>query len=370
MTDAAKFLFSLFPGATPPWLMVLLVLLAAPIAAWLVHAAVHLIACRFLGHRDNVHAILRRTKGLTRFALIILAVSALLPLAPLSGAVLDETHRILLAAFIVLTGWLAIVSVNIALDRYARAFHIDVADNLMARKAVTQVQVLKRALDILLIFLTAGFALMSFDSVRQFGVSLFASAGVAGIAAGLAARPVLGNLIAGMQIAITQPIRLGDVLVIQGNWGVVEEISSTYVVLKIWDWRRLIVPLSYFFDNPFENWTRASASLIGSVMLYVDYTVPVDAVRARLKEIAQASPLWDGQVLNLQVTDAREETVELRALVSARDSGTAFDLRCEVREKLIAFLRDSHPGALPRRRTETQTERGTAKGADAPQNAH
>jgi small-conductance mechanosensitive channel len=211
---------------------------------------------------------------------------------------------------------------------------------------------LKRALDVLLLFLTAGFALMSFDSVRQFGVSLFASAGVAGIAAGLAARPVLGNLIAGMQIAITQPIRLGDVLVIQGNWGTVEEISSTYVVLKIWDWRRLIVPLSYFFDNPFENWTRSSASLIGTVMLYVDYTVPVDAVRDKLNEIVRASPLWDGQVVNLQVTDAREETVEVRALVSARDSGATFDLRCEVREKLIAFLGAEYPGALPRRRQQ------------------
>lgn len=361
MTDAAKLLFSLFPAATPPWLVVLLVLLVAFAMAWLVHAAGHLIACRFLGHRDNVHTILKRTKGLTRFALLILVVSALLPLAPLSAAVQDEVHRILLAAFIVLAGWVAIVSVNIALDHYVRAFRVDVADNLMARKAVTQVQVLKRALDILLVLLTAGFALMSFDSVRQFGVSLFASAGIAGIAAGLAARPMLGNLIAGMQIAITQPIRLGDVLVIQGNWGVVEEISSTYVVLKIWDWRRLIIPLSYFFDNPFENWTRNSAALIGSVMLYVDYTVPVDAVRAKLAEIAKASPLWDGQVVNLQVTDAREETVELRALVSARDSGTAFDLRCEVREKLIAFLRSEYPGALPRRRTETLLENGAPR---------
>jgi small-conductance mechanosensitive channel len=222
----------------------------------------------------------------------------------------------------------------------------------MARKAATQVQLLKRVLDVLLLILTAGFALMSFDSVRQFGVSLFASAGVAGIAAGLAARPVLGNLIAGMQIAITQPIRLGDVLVIQGNWGTVEELSSTYVVLKIWDWRRLIIPLSYFFDNPFENWTRSSSSLIGTVMLYVDYAVPVDAVRTRLTEIARSSPLWDGQVVNLQVTDTREETVELRALVSARDSSSAFDLRCEVREKLIGFLREHHPEALPRRRQQ------------------
>ncbi|MBV9548841.1 MAG: mechanosensitive ion channel, partial [Alphaproteobacteria bacterium] len=286
----------------------------------------------------------------------VLAVSALLPLAPLSKEARDDTNRFLLAAFIVLAGWLAVVSANIALDRYARNFRIDVADNLTARKAITQVRVLKRALDMLLALLTAGFALMSFDSVRQFGISLFASAGVAGIAAGLAARPFLGNLIAGMQIAITQPIRLGDVLVINGNWGTVEEISSTYVVLKIWDWRRYIIPLSYFFDNPFENWTRTSASIIGTVMLYVDYSVPVDAVRRKLNEIVQGHPLWDGQVVNLQVTDAREETIELRALVSAADSGKAFDLRCEVREKLVAFLLKEYPRSLPRRRAEMVLE--------------
>ena len=370
MTDAAKLLFSLFPGSTPSWLVVLFVLLLALVTAWMVHAAVHLIACRFFSHRENAHTILKRTKGLTRFALIILTVSALLPLAPLSGDARDGTHRVLLAAFIVLVGWLAIVSLNIALERYARNFRIDAPDNLTARKAATQVHLLRRALDILLILLTAAFALMSFDSVRQFGVSLFASAGVAGIAAGLAARPVLGNLIAGMQIAITQPIRLGDVLVIQGNWGVVEEITSTYVVLKIWDWRRLIIPLSYFFDNPFENWTRKSADLIGSVMLYVDYTVPVDAVRAKLKDILRATPRWDGQVMNLQVTDANEQTVELRALVSAKDSGTAFDLRCEVREKLIEFLRGEYPGALPRRRTEAFLEKGAPNGPATPPNAH
>jgi small-conductance mechanosensitive channel len=316
------------------------------------HGILHFLVCRLFRHRRGTHAILVRTRGITRYAMIVLGLSALLPLAPLPRAVQDGAHRVLLAAFIILAGWLTIVSLNIILERYSRKFRFDAADNLMARKAATQVQLLKRVLDVLLLILTAGFALMSFDSVRQFGVSLFASAGVAGIAAGLAARPVLGNLIAGMQIAITQPIRLGDVLVIQGNWGTVEEISSTYVVLKIWDWRRLIVPLSYFFDNPFENWTRSSASLIGTVILYVDYAVPVDAVRDKLGEIVRASRLWDGQVANLQVTDTREETVELRALVSARDSGAAFDLRCEVREKLVGFLREEHPEALPRRRQQ------------------
>ena len=355
----ASQLFALFPPWIPAWAVVTFVVALACLLAWGVHALLHLLVCRFFRHRAAAQDVLIRTKAITRYGLIVLGVSALLPLAPLPRVAADSAQRVLLAAFIILAGWLTIVSLNIILDRYSRHFRINSADSLMARKARTQVALLKRALDLLLVLLTAGFALMSFDSVRQFGVSLFASAGVAGIAVGLAARPVLGNLIAGMQIAITQPIRLGDVLVIQDNWGTVEEISSTYVVLKIWDWRRLIIPLSYFFDNPFENWTRSSSSLIGTVMLYVDYAVPVDAVRARLTEIVRESHLWDGQVVSLQVTDTREETVELRALVSAKDSGAAFDLRCEVREKLVSFLREQHPEALPRRRQQVVApERG------------
>jgi small-conductance mechanosensitive channel len=357
MNGAAAFLFSLFPAATPAWVVVVGIVLFACVFAWAAHAVIHAVACRFLLHRrDAVPSILIRTRAIARYALIVLTVSALLPLAPISHDAQDDTHRVLLAAFIVLAGWLAVVSANIALERYASNFRIDTSDNLMARKAVTQVQVFRRALDVLLVILTAGFALMSFDSVRQFGVSLFASAGVAGIAAGLAARPLLGNLVAGMQIAITQPIRLGDVLVIQGNFGTVEEIFSTYVVLKIWDWRRLIVPLSFFFDNPFENWTRSSSAVLGSVLLYVDYSVPVEAVRRKAIEIVQASPLWDGQVANLQVNDAREETLELRILVSAADSGKSSDLRAEIREKMIGFLQEEFPHALPRRRAQIVVE--------------
>ncbi len=265
----------------------------------------------------------------------------------------------LLAAFLVFLGWLVIVGVNLAIDRYIGRFKIDVSDNLLARKAVTQMRLLKRALDSVLVVITLGFALMSFDSVREFGVSLFASAGIAGIAAGLAARPVLENLMAGVQLAISQPIRLDDVLIVEGEYGTVEEITSTYVVLKLWDWRRMIVPLSYFFDKPFQNWTRTSAALIGTVMVYADYTVPVDQVRRKLEEIAKESKLWDGQVVNLQVNDATDNVVQLRALVSARDSTTVADLRAEVREKLIAYLQKELPWALPTARQRSIAENDT-----------
>src|SRR5262249_22880637 len=211
----------------------------------------------------------------------------------------------------------------------------DVEDNLLARKHVTQMRVLKRVVSIVVILITAGAALMTFSAVRQVGVSLFASAGVAGIIAGLAARPMLSNLIAGVQLAMTQPIRLEDAVIVEGEFGWVEEINSTYVVLRLWDLRRLIVPLTYFMEKPFQSWTRQSSALIGSVLLYVDYTAPVAAIRDKLKEIASTSKFWDGKVVTLQVTDAKASTMELRALVSARDGSAAWDLRCEVREKLI-----------------------------------
>lgn len=337
----------------PPWAVLMVIVAVALLLAWAVHAGLHAIGCHFLKSRFSLlHDIVVQTKGVMRLAVVVLVVSALLPFAPIPKEVNDDAHKLLLAAFIVLIGWLAIIGVNTALDRYSGRLRIDSSDNLMARKAVTQVRLLKRTADFLLLIVTAGIALMSFDSVRQFGISVFASAGIAGIAVGLAARPVLGNLISGMQLAITQPIRYGDVLVIEGNFGTVEEINSTYVVLKLWDLRRMVIPLSYFFDNLFENWTRSSAELLGTVFLYVDYQTPVEAVRHKLQELAKQSPDWDGQVAGLQVTDAKDQTVELRATVSAANSGALWNLRCEIREKLIAFLREEHPEALPRRRTE------------------
>jgi len=195
---------------------------------------------------------------------------------------------------------------------------------------------------------------MTLPAVRQYGVSLFASAGAAGIVVGLAARPVLSNLLAGIQIALTQPIRVEDSVVIDGEWGWVEDITSTYIVIRIWDWRRLVVPLSRFLEQSFENWTRESASLIGSVHLHVDYATPIDAVRRRLDAIVRDNRLWDGSVVNLQVVEATAETIQLRALVSARNASDAWDLRCLVREQLIAYLQTEMPHTLPRRRLEIE----------------
>lgn len=246
-------------------------------------------------------------------------------------------------------------------DAIIRAHPIDTADNLEARRIHTQTRVLARTVMVLIVIIGTGAALMTFPNVRQIGASLLASAGVAGLVAGIAARPVLGNLIAGLQIALSQPIRLDDVVIIQGEWGRIEEISGTYVSVRLWDQRRLIVPLQWFIENPFQNWTRSSAELIGTVFLYVDYRLPLEPLRAELARIVADAPQWDGRVQVLQVTDATERSMQLRALVSARDSSLAWDLRCRVREGLIAFINAHYPHCLPRERTEWTTPDALAR---------
>jgi small-conductance mechanosensitive channel len=229
-----------------------------------------------------------------------------------------------------------------------RQYPLQVTDNLEARRIHTQVVVLKKVALVVIGIFTLASALMVFEPVRQLGTSILASAGIAGIIVGLAAQRSIATLLAGLQIAITQPIRLDDVVIVEGEWGRVEDITLTYVMVRIWDLRRLVVPITYFIEQPFQNWTHRSADVLGTVFLHVDYTVPVDAVRDELGRILQASPHWDGKVNVLQVTEARERTLELRALASAADASRAWDLRCEVREKLVAFLRERYPETLPR----------------------
>ncbi|KAF1047902.1 mechanosensitive ion channel family protein [Xylophilus sp.] len=223
----------------------------------------------------------------------------------------------------------------------------NVQDNLHARRIQTQARVLSRTAQFVVLVAGVSFMLMTFPGARQVGASLLASAGVVGLVAGIAARPVFSNLIAGLQIALAQPIRIDDVLIVQGEWGRVEEITGTYVVLRIWDDRRLIIPLQWFIENPFQNWTRTSSDLLGSVFLNVDFGLPLAPLRAELERIVPTFPEWDGRVVLLQVTDATERTMQLRVLVTAQSSGLAFDLRCKVREGLIDFIQREYPQHLP-----------------------
>jgi len=334
---------------------------AASVFALILAAGIALqaVAYRILEHEalrwpTVARDMVRKTRRVGRFAIFLLALSLTIPLVPLPSQVLDAIHRAFVAGFILLAGWIGLVAVNIWIDRYKSRLRLDVEDNLAARKAITQMRYVGRTVDIVIVVLTLGSALMTFDTVREFGISLFASAGIAGIAAGLAARPMLSNLFAGMQLALTQPIRIDDVVVIDGEWGWVEEFTSTYVVIRLWDWRRQIVPLSYFFENVFTNWTRASSAIIGSVILWFDYTVPVEKIRARAAALAEASPLWDRRVVNVQVTDTSEHALQLRVLVSARNSSQAWDLRCQMREGLIAYAQAEFPHALPRSRLQAE----------------
>lgn len=337
----------------PDWLTAALMLIAPAVAALLVHrTAVRWVRRLISARREFLQLLITATDGLIRVGLVIVAVAIVLPATPLPQLAQGAVARVLVVAFILLLGWSATTAIGLASDFYLRRSGATQGYDVLARKHVTQVRVLRRvAVTVVTLFTMAG-ALMTFDSVRQYGVSLIASAGAAGLVVGLAARPLLTNLFAGIQIAITQPIRIGDAVIVENEWGEVEEITGTYVVIKIWDWRRLVVPLSYFLEKPFQNWTRQSTDLIGTVLLWVDYTVPVAPIRVKLEEIARSSKLWDGQVVNLQVVDANERAVQLRVLVSARTAPEAWDLRCEVREKLIAFLQAEYPAALPKQRAE------------------
>ncbi len=285
---------------------------------------------------------------------IILGLPAL-PFSSQAEQVLQNAVSLLLIGVI---AFILLQFVSAFAKFVVRRHRIDVADNRDARAIYTQVTVLKRITGLIIVVFTIASMLMVFESVRQFGTAIIASAGVAGIIVGFAAQKSIATLLAGFQIAITQPIRIDDVVIVEGEWGRIEEITLTYVVVKIWDLRRLVVPITYFIEQPFQNWTRSSADLLGTVFLYLDYTVPMSELRTELKRILSGSPLWDEKVAVMQVTDTKERTIEVRALMSARDAGQAFELRCEVREKLIDFLQRNYPHSLPRVRANLDRVEG------------
>ncbi len=332
-----------------------IVLLAVALLALLTSRLVANLFLLFRGQRGAfVRSFAKGMRRPVRGFFVITAVGLALPAAGLPYAWFEAITQMLLVALVLLIGWGAAISVRILSDGYLARFKTGEEDNLTARKHITQVGILRRAADILIFVVTVSAALMTFAPVRQYGVSLFASAGAASLIVGLAARPLLTNLIAGVQIAITQPIRMEDAVIVEGEWGWIEEITSTYVVVRLWDWRRMILPISYFLEKPFQNWTHNSASLIGSVYFFLDYGVPVEKMRARLLELVKDSPLWDGKVVNLQVSDASEHTVQIRMLVSARNAPQTWDLRCEIRERMLEFLQAECPEALPRTRIRMQ----------------
>ena len=284
--------------------------------------------------------------------IIVFLVIRIGSVATLPEETAKSLNHILGLLLIVAIAWLLIKSVSVLEDVIIRRFEVDTKDNLRARKIHTQFRVLKRIVNIVIFIIALALILMTFPKIRQLGTTILASAGIIGIVIGFAAQKTIGTFIAGLQIAFTQPIRVDDVVIVENEWGRIEEITLTYVVVRIWDLRRLIVPITYFIEKPFQNWTRVTADILGTVFLYVDYTVPFDSIRKELQRILKASELWDKKVCVLQVTNTTDRTVELRALMSASDASAAWSLRCEVREKLVDFIQKKYPNALPRLRAE------------------
>jgi small-conductance mechanosensitive channel len=335
--------------------------LAVALLAVMLAYRVGLAVVRRLTRNQPVPALFLRFAQKPVFAVAALIVlQAVLQSAPDDvpgmGTVRHGAALLLIAAFT----WLAVRMCSAIAAAVTVHYPLTVADNLGARRIQTQTRVLTRALSSVAVLVGISFGLLTFPGVRNIGAGLLASAGVIGLVAGIAARPIFGNLLAGLQIALSQPIRLDDVVIVEGEWGRIEEISRTYVVVAIWDQRRLVVPLQYFIEKPFQNWTLASSEILGTVFLWVDYGMPVEPLRAELRRICEGAPQWDGRVCGIVVTDATERAMQLRALVSAADSGRAWELRCLVRERLIDFVRREYPGYLPRLRAELAD---TASGA-------
>ena len=348
------------PTPLADWLPTLGAVLIALLIAEIVFRIVLRIAQRATRSSPMAGALITAVRTPARALLWLLVLNPVLQEAPPGLVWLPSVERVVGLLLIAALTWLLACAVNGVADAVIEAHPVTDTDNLDARRIQTQTQVLSRIVLGLIVLLGAALMLMSFPAVRQVGASLLASAGVVGIVAGFAARPVLGNLIAGLQIGLSQPIRIDDVVIVENEWGVIEEITGTYVVVRIWDQRRLIVPLQYWIEKPFQNWTRSSSELIGTVYLWLDYRMPLQPLRDALKRAVEMSEHWDKRFALLQVTDTDQHSMQLRCLVTAASASEAWDLRCHVREYLIDFVQREYPQYLPLQRAEARIDRKPA----------
>lgn len=300
------------------------------------------------------NSAIRHLRPVLKLLLPLILFNIAVDTLDISENLIRVLHKMVEVLLICSIAWLFIQVMAVVQDLVYHNYNMEEADNFLARKVQTQVQFIKRLLVVGIFIVALSVILLNFEGVRNIGAGLLTSAGVTGIIIGFAAQKSIANLIAGFQIAFTQPIRIDDVVIVEGEWGRIEEITFTYVVLRIWDQRRLIIPINYFIENPFQNWTRTSADILGTVFLYTDYFVPIEELRKELRRLCEESPYWDKRVSVVQVTDLTEGSVQLRALVSARNSGDAWELRVMVREKLVDFIRTNYPESLPRTRAEIQ----------------
>ena len=343
---------NLFDSYASPWLATAVAAVAAILAALGAYWALFAVLRRITRFSVIASTVVEYVAHPAKLVLPVLALQFVLAAAPDAIQARRFPGDLVSIVLTLAITWLVMRAVSGLAEAVIRLHPSDVGDNLQARRIQTQTRVLARTVMFFVLLIGAASALMTFPGMRQIGASLLASAGVAGIAAGIAARPVLGNLIAGLQIALTQPIRLDDVVIIENEWGRIEEITSTYVVVKIWDERRLVVPLQWVIEHPFQNWTRTSSQLLGTVSLWVDYRVPLAPLRAEFQRVCKDAPEWDHRVAIVQVVEVSERSMQVRALVSASDAGKLWDLRCRVREALIDYLQREYPEGLPRLRAE------------------
>lgn len=325
-------------------------LVAVAAGAVVVHIVFWRAVFRFGWRTEMGRALQQELRWPARWLTAAVAVLVTLPVTDLAPATIARGIHATLILVILATAWVALRAIRVGTQSALARLDLDMRDNLLARRRLTQVTLMRRLAAVVVAVFAGAAILLTFPSARSVGASLLASAGLAGLIAGLAARTTLGNMIAGLQIAFAEPIRLDDVVVVEEEWGNVEEITLTYVVVRLWDKRRLILPTTYFVEQPFENWTRQHAQVLGAVTFHLDLRAPVDAMRQELLRSLETNPRWDGDVWVLQVVDTTETTMIVRALVTAQDAPTVWDLRCDVREHLIAWLVEHHPEALPVRR--------------------
>lgn len=349
------------------WLWGLGILVGAVLIGLLVSALFNRVANRVLRRRSE-HLplggeLLRRLPAPFRLFVPLVFVYATLPLVRPrlgadAGAILDGALHVMI---VVSLAWLVIAVLFAGEEAVVTHYTIDTPNNLKARRIVTQVRILRRIATTVVVVVAVGLAFLQYETFRELGTGILASAGIIGIVVGIAAQRTLADLIAGIQIALTQPIRVDDIVIVEGEFGWVEEITLTYVVVRVWDRRRVVMPITHFIEKPFQNWTRTSTDLIGSVFLHVDYRAPVEDVRIELQRVVEASDYWDGDVCALQVTDTSERSIELRAIASAENAPQLWELRCEIRESLISYLRDHHPDALPVVRARVEAEESSTE---------
>jgi small-conductance mechanosensitive channel len=341
------------------WFLAIFIFCAAIVLANIVHYIIFRIVRRKSAqtHIGPGWGLQRHLGHPARAIFLLTCTFLVLPVVPvLPGPIGHYIRHGLVMAVVAALGWFAVGCIYVIQDTILRKYDLTAENNINARRIHTQFQLFRRMAIAFVVIIDAGALLWTFNSptLWHYGSGLLASAGIASLILATAAKSTASNFLAGMQIALTQPIRIDDVVVVQGEWGRIEEINSAFVVIKIWDLRRLVVPLSYFIENSFQNWTRESSDLLGTAFLYVDYSIPVEVLRQQLNTIVHASPLWDKKVCGLQVTNLTDRVMELRCLVSSRNSSENFDLRCIVREQMTAFIQQNYPDAFPLTRSVTR----------------